>query len=165
MIRHHNIVFSNKPQHSFPVFFGQPAGHGLVCTDENHAIIIFRDHGRRPPERPSATTLDPRWRHWKTLRGIQSKAEERCYQPQQPTLSRSSSANSTFVPQTFQQPQQPAPAAREYILTIPETPMPASRVIQPAQQIQMATKGQQQPRGKPTSNVSDALDSLRNYSQ
>ena len=57
--------------------------------------------------------------------------DERSRQPQQPqqqTLSRSSSATSTFVPQTFQ--QQPAPVAREYILTIPETQMPASQVIQ-----------------------------------
>ena len=50
--------------------------------------------------------------------------------------------------QTFQQPQQPAPAAKEYILTIPET----SQVIQPAQQSQVASKGQQQlSRGQPTS--------------
>ena len=51
---------------------------------------------------------------------IQSRADERSRQPQQPqqqTLSRSSSAAQTFVPQTFQQPQQPAPAAKEYILT------------------------------------------------
>ena len=43
-------------------------------------------------------------------------------------------------------------AEREYILTIPETQMPASQVIQPAQQSQVATKGQQQQtRGQPTS--------------
>ena len=60
--------------------------------------------------------------------------------PQQQILSRSSNVASTFVPQTFQQPQQPAPAGREYILTIPETQMPTSQVIQP----QVATKRQQQ---------------------
>ena len=75
---------------------------------------------------------------------IQNRAEERIHQPQQPqqqTLSSSSSATSIFVPQTFQQPLQPAPAAREYILIIPDTQMPASQVIQPAQQSQLATKG------------------------
>ena len=91
----------------------------------------------------------------KLLRNIQSKAEEHGRQPQQPqqwTLSQSSSATLTYMPQTFQQPQQPAPAAREYILTIPETQMPLSQVIQPAQQSQVASKGQQQQsRGQPTS--------------
>ena len=65
----------------------------------------------------------------KLLKGFQSRAEERSRQPQQiqqPAVSRSSSATSTFVPQKFQQPEQPAPDAREYILTIPETQMPAS---------------------------------------
>ena len=60
------------------------------------------------------------------------------------TDTRSSSATSSFVPQTFQQSQQPAPAARENILTIPETQMPASQIIQTAQQSQVATKGQQE---------------------
>ena len=49
----------------------------------------------------------------KLLSGIQSVGEERTHQPQppqQPTLSRSSNATSTFVPQNFQQPYQPAPA-------------------------------------------------------
>ena len=55
------------------------------------------------------------------------------------------------MPQTFQQPQQPAPAAMEYILTIPETQMPASQPIQLTQQSQVATKEQQQPRGQLTS--------------
>ena len=86
---------------------------------------------------------------------LKNKAEEHGRQPQQPqqqTLSRSSSAASTFVPQTFQQPQQPAPAAREYILIIPETQIPPSQVIQTAQQSQMASKGQQQQsRRQPTS--------------
>ena len=91
----------------------------------------------------------------KLLSNIQSKAEEyghQLQQPQQQTLLRSSSAASTFVLQTFKQPQQPAPAAiREYILTIPETQMPSSQVIQSSQQIQVASKGQQQqPRGQPT---------------
>ena len=69
-------------------------------------------------------------------------------QPQQQTLSRGSSVTSRFVPQTFQHPQQPAPAAREYILTIPESHMPVSPVFQPIQQIQVAAKGQQQPSGQ-----------------
>ena len=62
------------------------------------------------------------------LLSIQSRAEERGHQPRQQTLSPSSNATSTFVPQTFQQPQQSALAARN---TIPETQMPASQVIQP----------------------------------
>ena len=70
---------------------------------------------------------------------ILRRAEERMRQPQQPTLSRSSSATST--------------AGREYILTIPWTCMPASQVIQPAQQSQVAPRGQQQPKGQPTSFV------------
>ena len=86
------------------------------------------------------------------LSDIQNRREEKSHQPQQPqqqTFSRSSSATSTFVPQTFQQPQQPSPAAREYILTIPETEMPASQVTH---QSQVTNKGQQQqPRGQPTS--------------
>ena len=56
----------------------------------------------------------------------------------------SSSSFSRFVPQTFQRLQQPAPVAREYILTIPETQMPSSQVIQPVQQSQVASKGHQQ---------------------
>ena len=62
------------------------------------------------------------------LSNIESRAKEQGHQPQQPqqwTLSRSSSTTLTFMPQAFQQPQQPA--AREYILTIPETQMSASR--------------------------------------
>ena len=64
----------------------------------------------------------------KLLSSIQSRAEERSCQPnpQQQTLSRSSRATSTFVPQTFQQPQQPAPAAREYILQQQSTGQPTS---------------------------------------
>ena len=52
------------------------------------------------------------------------------------------------MPKTFQQPPQPAQGAREYILSIIEIQMAASQIIQPAQQSQMATKGQQQRRGK-----------------
>ena len=92
----------------------------------------------------------------KLLRGIQSRAEERRQQPQQPrqpTLYRSSSTTSTFLIQTFQQPKQPALAARKYILTILETQMPAGQAIKPAQQSQVATKGQQQPRGQRTTFV------------
>ena len=40
VIRHHNTAFSYKPQHSFWMFCSRPAGHGPVCTDENHAVII-----------------------------------------------------------------------------------------------------------------------------
>ena len=91
------------------------------------------------------------------LSNIQSKAEENGHQPQHPpqqTLSHSSSATLTFMPHTFQQPQQPAPAARAYILTIPETQIPSRQVIQPAQQSKVASKGQQQQsRGKPTSFI------------
>ena len=82
----------------------------------------------------------------KLLSNIKSRVEQCGHQPQQPqqqTLSQSSSATSTFVPHTFK-----ATAAntttREYIFTIPETYMPSSHVIQPAQQSQVATKGQQQ---------------------
>ena len=75
----------------------------------------------------------------KLISGIQSRTDERSHQPHQPSLSWNSSATSTQVPQTFQQPQQPEPAARKYILTIPETQMPASQVIQPTQQSQVAT--------------------------
>ena len=77
----------------------------------------------------------------KLLSSIQNRAEEQGRQPQQPqqqTLSQNSSATSTFVP------QQPTPAARECILTITETQMPASQVIQSSRQSQVATKGQQQ---------------------
>ena len=66
--------------------------------------------------------------------------------------SRSSSATSIILPQTFQQPQQPALAARKYMLTIPEPQMPSNQIIQPTEQGQVATKGQQQQsRGQPTS--------------
>ena len=30
---------NHQPHHSFRMFFGQPAGHGPVHTDENHAVI------------------------------------------------------------------------------------------------------------------------------
>ena len=56
--------------------------------------------------------------------------------------------------QTFQQPQQPTPVAREFILIIPETQMPSSQVIQPTQQSQAASQGQQQQsRGQLTSFI------------
>ena len=64
----------------------------------------------------------------KPLSNIQSRAEERGCQPQQPqqqTLSQSSKTTSTFMPQTFQQPQQPSRAASEYIL-----PSPRHRCLQ-----------------------------------
>ena len=83
----------------------------------------------------------------KPLSNIQSRAEEFSHQPEQPqqqTLSRGSNVISTFVSQTIQLPQQPAPAVREYILIIPETQMPPSQVNQPSQQRQVAIKVQQQ---------------------
>ena len=55
------------------------------------------------------------------------------------------------MPKIFQELQQPAKAAREFILTITETQMPASQAIQPTQQSKVTTKEQQQPRGQPTS--------------
>ena len=133
-----------------------------VCTNENHAVIISRakagDHQNSFLQLPSILGGGGDFQTFrnevvKLLSGIHSRVEERSRQPQQPqqqTLSRNSSTTSTFVPQTFQQPQQPALAAREYILTIPETQMPARQAIQPAQQIQVAANGQQQPRGQPT---------------
>ena len=41
----------------------------------------------------------------KLLSGNRGRTEEKTHQPQQPILSRSSSATSTYLPQTFQQPQ------------------------------------------------------------
>ena len=96
----------------------------------------------------------------KFLSCIQSRAERglQSQQPQQQSLSQRTSATSTFVPRTFQQPQQAAPA-RDYILTTPETQMPARQVIQTAQQSQVATKGQQQQsRGQLTSLTTNRLD-------
>ena len=61
----------------------------------------------------------------KLLSGIQSRPEERTRQPQQPTLSRSYSSTSTFLP------QQPAQAGGKYILTLPDTKVLASQIIQP----------------------------------
>ena len=75
----------------------------------------------------------------KLLSGIQSSTEERNHQPQQPTLSRSPNTTSTYVPQSYQ--PQPAATAREYILSIPETQLPASQVIQPAQHTQVVSRG------------------------
>ena len=51
---------------------------------------------------------------------------ERTYQPQPPTLSRSS-GTFKYVLKTFQQPHKPELPAKEYILTIPEIQMPASQ--------------------------------------
>ena len=51
----------------------------------------------------------------KLLSRIQSRAEERTRQPQQPTLPGNSSATSTHVPTTYHQQQQPAVSAMEYI--------------------------------------------------
>ena len=72
--------------------------------------------------------------------GIQSK-EEMNHQPQQPTLSRSSSTTSTYAPQTYQQ-QQPTVTVRDLILTLPKTQMPARKAIQPAQQTKVVPRGQ-----------------------
>ena len=82
--------------------------------------------------------------------GILSRAEESTSQSQQPKLSRSSSATSTNVP-TFQQP--PAPAAREYVLHIPDTQMKASQAIPPVQQSLMALRAQQQPRAQAGTSI------------
>ena len=58
------------------------------------------------------------------------------------------------MPQTFHEPQQPAPTAREFILTIPETQMAPGHAIELTQQSQVASKGQQQhSRGHPISFV------------
>ena len=128
-------------------------------SGENDAVIISRakagDNTYTYLELPGVRGGGIRGKRLQTFRNkavkllskIHSKAEDRgcqLQQPQQQTLLRSSSATSVFVPQTFQQPQQPALAAREYILTIPETQVPSSQVIQLAQQSQVATKGQQQ---------------------
>ena len=52
------------------------------------------------------------------------------------------------MPQTYQQqPQQSAATAREYIFTITEPQMPESQDMHPAQQTQVVSRGQQQPRG------------------
>ena len=69
-------------------------------------------------------------------------ADKTC-QPQQPTLSRSSSATSTNVPEICQLLQQPAQATREYV--------PAHHAIQPAQRSQVALRGQ--PREQQTSDL------------
>ena len=71
------------------------------------------------------------------------------------------SATARFLPQTF---QQTAPAAKEYILIIPETQMPSSQVIEPALQSQVVIKGQQQQSpGQPTSFlvIDDQLQTLQ----
>ena len=86
----------------------------------------------------------------KLLSSIQCRAEEHSCQPQQPqqqTLSRSSMTTSTFVPYTLQWPQQLAPGAKEYILTLPETQMPANQVIQPSQQSQEPKDSSSKPEG------------------
>ena len=64
------------------------------------------------------------------------------------------STTSNYVPTSYQQlPEQPAAAAREYILTNPETQMQVSQTIQPANQSQVVSRGQQQPRGPQTSHA------------
>ena len=80
----------------------------------------------------------------KLLSTMKSRAKETCCQPQQSqqqTLS-SKTSNATFLPQTFEQSMQPAPAAKDCILIIPVTQMPASYPIQPTQQRKVATKEQ-----------------------
>ena len=140
MIRHHNTTFSYKPQCS------------LQCSTVDQPVM---DHFAQMKTMLSSF-LGPRQETTRTafcnylasevealeerdfqifrneavklLSGIQCRPEERTHQPQQPSLFRSFSATSTYVPLTFQQLQQPAPAGQEYILTIPETQMPASLV-------------------------------------
>ena len=77
--------------------------------------------------------------------------QKRGCQSQQLTLFRSSRTTSAYVLLSYWQPQQPADAAREYILTIPETQMPKSQAIQPVQQSQVVPREHQQSRGPQTS--------------
>ena len=79
----------------------------------------------------------------KLLIGIQSRADEKHHQQQQPTSSRSQ-YHFRNVPQSYkQQPHQPEASAGEYILTVPETQMPVSQAIPPDQQTQELPRGQQ----------------------
>ena len=129
-IRHHKTAFSHKPQYSFNAFFGRPAGQVPVHTDEDHAVIIPQKAGDNKNSFCNYLALELksledkdyqtfRNKAVKLLSSFQMRAEERGHQPQQPAL-----------------------AAKEYILIIPETQMSARQVIQPTQQSQVATKGQ-----------------------
>ena len=89
----------------------------------------------------------------KRLSGIQSRAEERVCQLQQSTVSRSLSTTSRYVPLSYQQLLVAVAVAKEYKLTIPETQMPASQAMQPAQQSKVGPRIQQQPRGPQASEL------------
>ena len=147
--RHHvTVLTSHQPNPSFRAPFGRPAGHGPVHTDANNAFFIPRAKaghynkysllqlsgvGRGGLEEKDFQTF--RNEAVKLLSNTQSRAEECGRQPQQQTL------------------HNQQPTAREYILTIPETQIPTSKVIQPTQKSYVATKGQQQQqtRGQSTS--------------
>ena len=155
MIRHHSTAFSYKPQHSFPEFFSRPAGHGLVCTDktmlssfltprQETTRTVFCNYMASEVEALEDKDFQTfRKEAVKLLSSIQSRTEERSFQPQQPTLSKSSSATSTFVPHTFN--------SHSNQHQLQETQMAESQVIQPAQQNQVATTWQ--PRGQLTSFI------------
>ena len=89
MIRLHSTAFSYKSQCSFQPFFVQP-GHGTVCTDENHAVIIFRANAG--DKKALCNYLASKDRDFQTFRNkavellnsIQSRAEERSHQSQEP---------------------------------------------------------------------------------
>ena len=137
----------NKSPATSKANISQPAGHGPVHTDENYAVIILRakaeDNTNSIRELPCIRVggfdeKDFQTSRNKAVKLLSNPKQDRGMRPSAPetTATRlllSSSATSTFVPHTFQQPQQPAPGTREYILTIPETQMLASQVIQPTQ--------------------------------
>ena len=102
-------------------------------------MLLSFDPGRRPPEQPLATTwhLKMKIRTKVTFRNEALKllrAGQRTG-PVGPSNLHFLGAPITLQPPHYhqRQPQQPAAAAWEYILTIPETQMPASQAIQPAQ--------------------------------
>ena len=125
-----NQSSSPRPEDcSFRVFFGRPAGD----TDENHLSSFL---GQKQETTHTAFCNNLVWemegleeKEFQTFRNeavkllisIQSRAEELGRQPQQPQQQTllNSSATSTFVPQTFQPPQQPAPATRGIHLNHP----------------------------------------------
>ena len=135
------ISMDQTPQYSLhiPAFFGRPTGQGKVCTDENHAVIILRAKAGDYLASDSEEKIET-FKH-SEMRLLNYKVTSRAGQGKLPHLCHRH-VNS-----------KPAPAAGEYILTIPDTQIPASQVIQPTQQSQVATKGQQKPRGQPTSLI------------
>ena len=158
MIRLHTTAFTG--QCSFSAFNNRPAGHGPVCTDENYVVTFSR------PRKVTTRTCFCNYlstevealeeKDFQTFRneavillnGIQSMAKDRTSQSHELTISRTSSATSTYVPQTLQQPQQPAPTGREYNLTMAET-QKASHPTSSAEP--SGTRGQREIREQPTS--------------